>query len=91
METGDAATAVAEMEAFRKAYANPAVSTNNPGYHCWIAPAEEAAGHPDKADALLKSAGMFVDCYRYRADTLDGRGDGKQLQEARKAVAKQKT
>jgi tetratricopeptide (TPR) repeat protein len=74
-ETGDTTSAVTEMEAFAKAYADPAVSTNYPGYQCWIAPAEEAAGHPEKADSLLKSAGTFVDCYRFRADILDGRGD----------------
>jgi tetratricopeptide (TPR) repeat protein len=74
-EAGDAASAAAEMEAYGKAYADPAVSSNNPGYNCWIAPAEEAAGHPDKADALLKTAGTFVDCYRFRADILNGRGD----------------
>jgi tetratricopeptide (TPR) repeat protein len=75
MEAGDTATAVAEMEAYGKAYASPVVSSSNPGYQCWIAPAEEAAGHADKADALLESAGGFVDCYRFRADILDGRGD----------------
>ena len=53
-----------------------------PGYHCWIAPVEEAAGHPDKADALLKTAGTFVDCYRFRADILDGRGDWAGAQKA---------
>jgi tetratricopeptide (TPR) repeat protein len=74
-EAGDAASAAAEMEAYGKAYADPAVSSNNPGYNCWIAPAEEAAGHPDKADALLETAGTFVDCYRFRADILNGRGD----------------
>jgi tetratricopeptide (TPR) repeat protein len=82
MEAGDTATAVAEMEAYGKAYANPTVSSNNPGYQCWIAPAEEAAGHPDKADALLTSAGTFVDCYRFRADILDGRGDWRGAQKA---------
>jgi tetratricopeptide (TPR) repeat protein len=51
------------------------VAFNYPGYNCWIAPTEEAAGHPDKADAVLKAAGTFVDCYRFRADSLDGRGD----------------
>ena len=34
-----------------------------------------AAGHPDRADAILLSSGTFVDCYRFRADILDGRGD----------------
>ena len=74
-EADDSERAVAEMEAFGAAYADPAVSANFPGYNCWIAPAEEAAGHPDKADAVLKAGGTFVDCYRFRADILDGRGD----------------
>ena len=81
-EAGDPATAVAEMEIYGIAYPNPAVSTSNAGYHCWIAPAEEAAGHPDKADAFLKTAGTYVDCYRFRADILDGRGDWPGAQKA---------
>jgi tetratricopeptide (TPR) repeat protein len=82
LEDGDTATAVTELEAFATAFANPSVSTENPGYQCWIAPAEEAAGHPDKADALLKSAGTYVDCYRFRADILDGRGNWLDAQKA---------
>ena len=82
LEGGDTATAVTELEAFGTAFANPSVSTENPGYQCWIAPAEEAAGHPDKADALLKSAGTYVDCYRFRADILDGRGNWPGAQKA---------
>jgi len=81
-EAGDTARAALEMEAYGAAYADPAVSSNNPGYNCWIAPAEEAAGHPDKADAVLKTAGTFVDCYRFRADILDGRGDWPGAQKA---------
>jgi tetratricopeptide (TPR) repeat protein len=74
--------AASEMEAFAAAYANPIVATSYPGYRCWIAPAEEAAGHPEKADALLRSAGTYVDCYRFRADILDGRGDWSAAQKA---------
>jgi len=74
-EAGDALRAATEMEAFGTAYADPIVSSNSPGYSCWIAPAEEAARHPDKADAVLKTGGTFVDCYRFQADILDGRGD----------------
>ena len=74
-EAGDASGAATEMEAFGIAYANPAESTNNPGYNCWIAPAEEEAGRPDKADEVLRTGGSFVDCYRFRADILSGRGD----------------
>ena len=46
-----------------------------------LAPAEEAVGHSDKADAVLKTGGTFVDCYRFHGDILDGRGDWKGAQE----------
>lgn len=81
-EADDSERAVAEMEAFGAAYADPIVSANYPGYNCWIAQAEAAAGHPDKADAVLNSAGTFVDCYRFRADILDNRGDWPGAQKA---------
>ena len=87
-ERGDNATAVREMEAFGSAYADPNVSSQYPGYNCWIAPAEEAAGHPDKADALLRSAGSFVDCYRFRGDILDHRGDWAGAQRAYRAAVR---
>jgi tetratricopeptide (TPR) repeat protein len=74
-EAGNVRQAVTEMEAFGADNSNPVVSYNYPGYSCWIAPAEEAAGHPDKADAALKAGGHFVDCYRFRGDILDHRGD----------------
>ena len=81
-EAGDAATAASEIEAFQAAFANPIVSSNYPGYTCWVAPAEEAAGHPDKADAALEAAGRHVDCYRFRGDILDHRGDWAGAQKA---------
>ena len=81
-EAGDPATAASEMEAFQAAFANPIVSSNYPGYTCWVAPAEEAAGHPDKADAALKAAGRYVDCARFRGDILDHRGDWAGAQKA---------
>ena len=81
-DAGDDARAAAEMEAFAAAYADPIVSSNYPGYPCWIAPAEELAGHPDKADAALKAGGHYVDCYRFRGDILDHRGDWAGAQQA---------
>jgi tetratricopeptide (TPR) repeat protein len=81
-EAGDAQKAAAEMEAFGVAFTNPVVSTNYAGYNCWIAPAEEAAGHPDKADAALTAGGRYVDCYRFRGDILDHRGDWARAQKA---------
>jgi tetratricopeptide (TPR) repeat protein len=81
-EAGDVAKAAQEMEAFRMGYVDPVIVSIYPDYACWIAPAEEAAGHPDRADAVLNSAGAFVDCYRFRADILDGRGDWPAAQKA---------
>jgi tetratricopeptide (TPR) repeat protein len=81
-DAGDMDRARREMEAFSEAFAKPDVYNNFPGYNCWVAPVEERAGHPDKADALLEHAGSFVDCYRFRADVLDGRGDWPAAQKA---------
>ncbi len=81
-EAGDGARAAAEMEAFASADADPVVSGQYPGYLCWVAPAEELAGHPDKADAALKAGGHYVDCYRFHGDILDHRGDWAGAQKA---------
>jgi len=87
-DSGNSARAVSEMEAFLAAYADPAVAWNDYGFNCWVAPAEEAAGHSDKADAVLRTGGTFIDCYRFHGDILDGRGDWKGAQEwYHKAVA----
>ncbi len=77
---GDFAAAAREFEAFGRAFADPALAGNFPGYNCWIARAEEAAGHGDRADAVLNGAGRFVDCYRFRADILDRRGHWQEAQ-----------
>jgi tetratricopeptide (TPR) repeat protein len=87
-ERGDIVAALREMEAFNTAFTNPEVSSQYPGYNCWAAPVEEAAGHPDRADAVLRSAGSFVDCYRFRGDILDHRGDWPAAQRAYAAAAK---
>lgn len=75
LDRGDWGRAASELEGFETAYANPVVRTQVPGYDCWLAPAEEMAGRPERADAVLRSGGRFVDCYRFRADILDHRGD----------------
>jgi tetratricopeptide (TPR) repeat protein len=75
MERGEGPTAASEMEAFQAAYANPSVFSNYPGYGCWVAPAEALAGRFDKAEAALDKYGRYVDCYRFRADIQDQRGD----------------
>jgi tetratricopeptide (TPR) repeat protein len=82
LEVGDTAGSVAEMEAFQTVYANPDVSSQYPGYLCWVALAEAAAGRPEKADLVFQTAGSYVDCYRFRGDILDGRGDWEAAQKA---------
>jgi tetratricopeptide (TPR) repeat protein len=86
-EAHDTARAASEMEAFQQSYANPIVSSNYPGYDCWVAPAEEAIGRPAKADAVFAAAGTFVDCYRFRGDALDSRGDWPGAQKAYASAA----
>ena len=81
-EAGDGARAAAEMEAFAAAFTDPLVSSNYAGYPCWVAPAEELAGHPDKADAVLKAGEHYVDCTRFRGDILGRRGDWAGAQKA---------
>ena len=63
------------MGAFLPAYSDLEVSWAVTGIVRWVAPTEEAAEHPDKADAVLKSAGTFMDCYYLRGDILEVRGD----------------
>jgi tetratricopeptide (TPR) repeat protein len=81
LASGDTGLAMNEMRAFGTAVKDQAVAADYIGYECWVALAEEAGGHPDKADAILKSAGTFVDCYRFNGDILDGRGDWKSAQQ----------
>jgi tetratricopeptide (TPR) repeat protein len=75
LDRGDWARAAAELEAYAPLSANPSVGLQVPGYTCWLGPAEEMAGHPDKADAAIKAGGRFVDCWRFEGDILDHRGD----------------
>ena len=80
-EVGDIKQAAKEWDAFAVAYNNPTVSTSNAPYLCYAAPAYEKTAQSAKADAALNGplkangTGSFVDCYRFKADVLDLRGD----------------
>jgi tetratricopeptide (TPR) repeat protein len=82
LASDDSGLALKEMQAFGSAFKDPVVAADYIGYECWVALAEEAGGHLDKADAILKSAGTFVDCYRFRGDILDHRSDWAAAQSA---------
>jgi tetratricopeptide (TPR) repeat protein len=76
-EEGDLKAAAQEWDAFAVAYANPVVSTSNTVNICYAAGTYEKTSQPAKADAALNAVGKltFVDCYRFRGDLLDLRGD----------------
>jgi tetratricopeptide (TPR) repeat protein len=76
-EVGDLSSAARDWDVMVGAYANPTVSTSNPQVTCFAARTYERTGQPAKADASLNAVGKltYVDCYRFRADVLDMRGD----------------
>jgi tetratricopeptide (TPR) repeat protein len=76
-DTGDLTAAAHEWDAYATAYANPIVSTSNPSNICYAAVTYQKTGQPGKADAALNAVGKLtlVNCYRFRGDVLDLRGD----------------
>jgi len=76
-ELGDFAGAARQWDIFAAAYADPAVATSNPPFICYAALAFEKTGQAAKADAALRPWGdlSFVDCYRFKGDLADLRGD----------------
>ena len=76
-EKNDREAAAREWDAYVEAYANPSVRTNDPHTICFAAPSYEKTGQSAKAEAALNAVGALtlVDCYRFRGDILDLRGD----------------
>src|ERR1700734_3551295 len=82
-EAGDLKAAARQWDAFAIAYADSAVSTANPQLMCYAAVTYQKTGQPAKADAALAAPGKltFVDCFRFKGDVLDLRGDWQGAQE----------
>jgi tetratricopeptide (TPR) repeat protein len=82
-EAGDLKAAAHEWDAFAAADADPTVSTVTQSEICSAAVTYQKTGQPGKADAALNAVGTltFVDCYRFRGDVLDLRGDWAAAQE----------
>jgi tetratricopeptide (TPR) repeat protein len=76
-EEGDLTAAASQWNIFAAAYANPTIATSNPTNICYAAVTYEKTGAPAKADAALVPLGRlaYADCYRFRGDVLDLRGD----------------
>lgn len=84
---GNLPLALSELRTFNGYFSDPAMAANFYSHRCWLAPVEEASGNPKRADELLESLRPLVDCARFRADILDGRGDWDGAQAAyKKAV-----
>jgi tetratricopeptide (TPR) repeat protein len=83
-EAGDVQSAASEIEAA----AMPCAQSSGGGSGscllqiCQTALFEEQAGRHNKADAALGAGGHYLDCYRFRADILDQRGDWAGAQKA---------
>ncbi len=95
-ERGDSLTAAQQAQAAWAAIVDPfghnslAPDFEGATRGCVLAPIEEAAGHPESADAMLAlpGAAQLTDCQRFRGDILDRRGDWAGAQQAyAKAVA----
>jgi tetratricopeptide (TPR) repeat protein len=76
-EVGDLKGAVSAWDRYATAFLDPYVSSQNTSGLCWAAMAYEKAGQTDKANAALISAGAIdhPDCFRFKADALESRGD----------------
>ncbi|MGH8282647.1 MAG: hypothetical protein ACRESE_02225 [Gammaproteobacteria bacterium] len=80
--------AVSELEALAAMITqHPALQGDfNSPPQCTLGLAEELAGYPDKADAAIAQGGHFVDCYRFKGDIADHRGDWPQAQKVYQAA-----
>jgi tetratricopeptide (TPR) repeat protein len=77
-DAGDAARAAFELDAAEASLSDPRLANIRAAYANWfcqLAAAEDVAGHPDRADAVIASSNHTVDCQRFRGDILDHRGD----------------
>jgi tetratricopeptide (TPR) repeat protein len=87
-EVGELDAAAKSWDDFAAVYgADMVVATLAPSNICWAAPTYEKTSQPAKADAALdapmKTVGIstYIDCYRFRGDVQDLRGNWTDAQE----------
>jgi tetratricopeptide (TPR) repeat protein len=80
-ETGNLSGAAKHWDTFVEVYSNLEVANKMPSTICHAAPVYAKLGDTAKADAALDAPikvfgiGTYVDCYRFRGDVLELRGD----------------
>jgi len=80
-EYGDFKNAAREWDELMELYSDQSVALNMTPLICWAAVAYEKTGQHSKADAALDAPSRvlgistYLDCYRFRGDILDLRGD----------------
>jgi tetratricopeptide (TPR) repeat protein len=80
-EVRDLTAAATSWDDYALVYADRSVAIGNPWSLCWAAPTYEKTAQPVKADAALAAplkvsgASTYVDCYRFKGDVLDLRGN----------------
>lgn len=82
-ELGDRPTAAKEWDTFATAAADPGFFAQAPQFHCYSAVTYQMTGQPQKADAALNKVDSLtlVDCFRFRGDVQDLRGNWAGAQE----------
>jgi tetratricopeptide (TPR) repeat protein len=86
-EIGDLSKAAKYWDDYAEMYADPVVATGIPASMCWAASTYQKTAQPTKADAALEGPmkaigiGTYVDCYRFKGDVLELRGDWAGAQE----------
>jgi tetratricopeptide (TPR) repeat protein len=80
-EVGELAAAAKSWDEYAAEYADPQVHIFSPSTMCWAAPTYERTLQRAKADAALAAPTMtvgistYLDCYRFKGDVADLRGD----------------
>ena len=58
--------------------ADVATTSTAPAPACYIAISEESTGNSARADTDIAAGGHYVDCYRFKGDLADHRGNWRQ-------------
>ena len=86
-EVGDLAGAAKSWDDYAVEYADPLVHSDLPSTMCWAAPTYERTAERAKADAALAApmkgvgSSTYLDCYRFKGDVVDLRGDWEAAQQ----------